>query len=147
MKSKTTICLSILILVCCLTPVISAEINDDDGRNSVDLNVNDTADLNNQNTLSKRYPKFHMFFVDNPDGIYSQYDDIRFEITFDPDFHGPLDIYLDKEYITTVCPDYGNVIIGFVNYHLPPGTHRIECEFKGDDNFFLEYCGASFYIK
>ena len=134
-----------IILICCLSPVISAEINEDEN-DAADLTANNTTDLRNHNYLDKKYPRFHVFFVNNPEGIYSQNDDIYFEITFDPNFHGPLDIYLDKEYITTVYPDDGNVVIGFVNYHLSPGKHRVECEFDGDDNFFIEYGGEDFYI-
>ena len=146
MKHITIICLSMIILICCLTPVISAEINEV-SNNAADLNVNNTLDLNSQNNYCKKYPRFDIFFVDNPEGTYSQNDDIYFEITFDSNFHGPLDIYLDKGYITTVYPDYENVVIGFVNYHLPPGKHLIEGEFKGDENFYIEYFAKDFYIN
>ena len=43
--------------------------------------------------------------------------------------------------------DDENVIIGFVNYHLPPGKHLIEGEFKGDENFYIEYFAKDFYIN
>ncbi|WP_405304983.1 hypothetical protein [Methanobrevibacter sp.] len=145
MKHIKIICLSLIILICCLSPVIATEINEN-GNNNTCLKINDTQNLKDLNSFSKKYPRFHMFFVNNVDGIYSQNDDIRFEITFDPNFHGPLKIYLDGEYLTTVYPDFDNVIIGLINYHLPQGAHRVECEFEGDENFYLEYCGATFYI-
>ena len=145
MKYARAICLSMIILICCLSPVISAGTHEY-GNSTTNLTVNNTPDLNGLNNYCRKYPNFNIFFVNNENATYSPSDDIYFEVTFDFNFHGPLDIYLDKEYITTVYPDDGNVVIGFVNYYLSPGTHLIECEFGGDENFFIEYSTLTFDV-
>lgn len=155
MKHIKILSLAIVILICSLMPVISAEV-DVTENNTHDLNVNNTDDLNVDNTndlnyttqLGKKYPNFKMFFVDHPDATYSPDEDIYFEIMYNVDFKGPIKVYVDKEYITTINADYvGNVIMGFCNYHFSPGKHLIECEFDGNDDFYYAFVSGNFYIK
>lgn len=138
MKYIKIISLSLIIFICCLSPVISAEATED-GSNNTDLN--DTDDF------SRRYAHIEIFFVDNENKTYSQGDDIFFGISYANNFYGPLEIYLDGDYITTVDPTPAQIFIKLFNYQLSTGQHCIKCHFGGDDTFYSEDVSEYFYVE
>ena len=134
-----TITLSIIILIFCIVPVVSAEINEYE---------NNTGDLNaytplNNNILSRIFPNLKILM----DESFYQGDDIAFEITSTSYFEGPLKISIDDIYHTTVWPKHGYVSIKIFNLDIAPGNHKLYCEFDGDDKYFYEARVKDFTIK
>ena len=138
MKYIKILTLSIIILICCLCPVISAELNDTGD------NTNLTAD---NHTNLNNFGKKGVHFKIDPVDTYYVGDNMRFHVTFDPNFNGPIKINLDNYYTTTTTSNTGQFYITFESPDLAPGRHFFEVEFDGDDQWFYGYACIDFTVK
>ena len=139
MKFIKTIILSIIILIFCMSTVVSAEINQCEN-DTTDLNVNTTI---TDDSLSRTYPNLKIVMNE----IFYQGDDIEFEITSTSFFRGTVKISIDDIYHTTACLDQDYLYIKISHLNLAPGNHKIHCEFDGDDQYFYETHTKDFTIR
>ena len=75
MKYIKIISLSIIILICCLYPVVSAEVNETG--NNTNLTDDNSINLANSNNYGKKYP---MFNIEGNDTFHVG-DEFRFHVT------------------------------------------------------------------
>lgn len=140
MKYVKIIALSIIIFICCIYPVVSAEVNvNENYTNLTDNNIN----LASQNNFGKRYP---MFKIESNDTFHVG-DDFRFHVTWNPEYHGPVYVNLDDKYKTTVYSDKGQFYITIRGVDLSPGLHFFRVESEADDQWFYDGAGTSFVVK
>ena len=140
MKHVKIIALSIIIFICCIYPVVSAEVNvNENYTNLTDNNIN----LASQNNFGKRYPMFKI----ESNVTFHVGDDFRFHVTWNPEYHGPVYVNLDDEYKTTVYSDTGQFYITIRGVDLSPGPHFFRVESEADDQWFYDCAGTSFVVK
>ena len=141
MKYIKIIILSIIILICCLYPVVSAEVNETG--NNTNLTDDNSINLANSNNYGKKYP---MFNIEGNDTFHVG-DEFRFHVTWNPEYKGPVYVNLDDEYETTVYSDNGQFYITIRGVDLSPGLHFFRVESEPDDQWFFDGASMTFIVK
>lgn len=140
MKHVKKIALSIIIFICCIYPVVSAEVNvNENNTHLTDNNINLASPTN----FGKKYP---MFKIESNDTFHVG-DDFRFHVTWNPEYHGPVYVNLDDKYKTTVYSDTGQFYITIRGVDLSPGVHFFRVESEADDQWFYDCAGTTIIVK
>ena len=140
MKYKTMVALSIIILVFCLHPVISAEL--DENGNDTKLAADDDG-LNDSYEPCVKSPHLHI----DSDDVFNVGDKLSFKISYDYRFDKPVTLYLDGEYWTTVDGYVESFIIKIGNSQLSPGKHTISARYDGAGEWFHDSYTKEFFIN
>ena len=133
-KKLGIIFLSAIILIFCLYPVVSAEVNAD--------NINLSDDVLSSDNHHRKWPDFHIDEVDT----FKVGDPMRFHVTFNSNLDGPVKVNIDNNYTTNVYSDNGQFYITFSSCELSPGRHFFQVEYMGDEKWFYEGCAINFIV-
>lgn len=101
MKHVKIIALSIIIFICCIYPIVSAEVNVN--KNSTNLTDDNNINLAIPNNFGKKYP---MFKIESNDTFHVG-DSFRFHVTWNPDYRGPymLILMINLKLLSTAIQD------------------------------------------
>ena len=141
MKYIKIISLSIIIFICCLYPVVSAEVNGTG--NNTNLTDDNSIHLSDLNSHGKKYPMFKI----EGNTTYHVGDSYRFHVTWNPEYRGPIHVNLDNCYETTVTSDTGQFYITINGVDLSPGLHFFSVESEPDDNTKIDGATLTLLIK